>query len=126
MQKEYWVLGVIMSKTFRYTRQCGPSYYSEETDEDFCDEESFDYEVDSDQVSDACAELTYDDFFSTKLKQIPEVKDNKELQKQLRKVIQQGISQFISELDVSDQTEEYFEESLKDYFEEDAMEAWND
>lgn len=115
-----------MSKTFVYTRQCGPSYYSEQTDEEFCDEEDFEYEVDSDRVSDACAELTYEDFFSTKLNQVSEIKENKELQKKIKQIIQQGISQFISELDVSDQTEEYFEDSLKDYFEEDAMEAWND
>ena len=114
-----------MSKIFTYTVQTGPSRYSEETDEEFCDEESFDYEVDTEEVSDACAELTYDDFFSTKLNNIPLVKDNKELKSQLKQIIKQGISQFTSELDVSDKAEDYFEDGLKDYFESKAMESWN-
>lgn len=114
-----------MSKTFTYTRQCGPSYYSEQTDEDFCDEEDFEYEVDSDEISDACAELSYDEFFLNELMKIPEIKENKDLQKQIRKAIENGVSNFISDLDIEDQAEEYFDESLKDYFEEDAMDSWN-
>ena len=114
-----------MSKTFTYTRQCGPSYYSESTDEDFCDEEDFEYEVDYEDVWAACAELAYNDFFLKHLMNIPEIKENKELQKQMRKIIEHCISMFISELDIQDQAEEYFDESLKDYFEEDAMDSWN-
>lgn len=114
-----------MGKTFTYTRQCGPSYYSEQTDEDFCDEEDFDYEVDYEDVWAACAELTYNDFFLKHLMNISEIKENKELQKQMRKIIEHCISMFISELDIQDQAEEYFDESLKDYFEEDAMDSWN-
>ena len=53
------------------------------------------------------------------------IKENKELQKQMRKIIEHCISMFISELDIQDQAEEYFDESLKDYFEEDAMDSWN-
>lgn len=115
-----------MSKTFTYTRQSRPSYYSEYTDEDFCDEEDFEYEVDSDNLQDAVGELTYDEFFSYGLRQIPQIKKNKELQKQIRKVIEHGIKMFISELDMNDASEEYFDEALKEYFEEDAMEAWRD
>lgn len=113
-----------MGKTFIYTKQCGPSQYSEYRDEEFCDEENFEYEVDWGKVKDACADLTYENFFLRGLMEIPEIKENKELQKQIRKVIESGVSKFVSELDIEDPVEEYFDESLKDYFEEDAMESW--
>lgn len=104
-----------MSKTFTYTRQCGPSYYSEQTDEDFCDEESFDYEVESDELEEALAEIIVEE----------ELTDTLHLDTHQKQLLSNNVAKFISNADLFDTLTDYYEDSLKEHFESKAMEAWN-
>ena len=114
-----------MSKTFTYTRQCSPSYYSESTDEDFYDEEDFEYEVEWDDVRDALSEIMYQEYFLNVIKVIPGIQDDKELKKKICNEIQKSINNMISGCDLEDSLSELCEDELKDYFEQDAMDCWN-
>ena len=104
-----------MGKVFTYTRQTGPDIYSEQTDETFCDTEDFEYEVDSDELSEAIEEIAYDKYFR-----------NISVDKEQKNKIKKAIKSFISDCDLSDNLEDYFEDELKDYFEEDAFNSLND
>lgn len=115
-----------MSKTFTYTRQCSSSYYSESTDEDFYDEEDFEYEVEWDRIREALSEIMYEEYFLNIIKAIPGIDENKELKKKLYNEITKSISQMISGHDLEDSLSDDCEDWLKDYFEQDAMDCWND
>jgi len=104
-----------MGKTFTYTRQIGPEYYSEQTDETFCDTEDFDYEVDDTEVSDAVEVLIYQNYFS-----------KCGLNDDQKTKVKKAIKSFISDFDLSDALEEGLEEELKDYFESDAFSSLDD
>ena len=104
-----------MGKVFTYSRQTGPDIYSEQTDETFCDTEDFEYEVDYDDLSEAIEEMVYDNYFR-----------NISVDKEQKKKIMKAIKSFISNCDLSDTLEEYFEDELKDHFEEDAFNSLND
>ena len=114
-----------MSKTFTYTRQCSPSYYSEQTDEDFFDEEDFEYEVEWDRIREALSEIMYEEYFLNVIKAIPGIQDDKELKKKICREIQKSINQMISGHDLEDSLSDDCEDWLKDYFEQDAMDCWN-
>lgn len=107
-----------MSKTFTYTRQCGPSLYSEYTDEEFCDEEDFDYEVDEQELRDALSDLIFDDCFSN----ITGIKENKVMVLSIKK----AINSLIFDNDLEDDLEDVYEDGLKDYFEADAFNSLDD
>ena len=103
-----------MSKTFVYTRQCGPSYYSEQTDEEFCDEESFEYEVSLDEIQEGLAEIIADSYFKD-----ARVEGN-------YYDIVKAIKSFISDNDLEDGLIETYEDELKDHFEDDAFNSLDD
>lgn len=107
-----------MSKTFTYSRQCGPSSYSEYTDEEFYDEEDFEYEVSADKVIDALSELIFNDYFSN----ILSVKENKKTV--LR--IKNAIDSLIKNCDMEETLSDIYEDELKDYFQEDAFNSLDD
>lgn len=113
-----------MSKTFTYTVQTGPDIYSEQTDECFCDEADFDYEVSSSKISQALPEIVLDNYFNKFFKNFPD-KENKDLQKQLKREFIEAMSNLLSDIDGED-LEDYFEEDLKSYFEEEAMDSYRD
>lgn len=114
-----------MSKTFTYTRQCSPSYYSEQTDEEFCDEESYEYEVELDEVRDGLSEIIYQDYFLNVIKSIPGIEDNNDLKQKIYREIRKSINKMIYDCDLEDVLCELHEDGLKDYFEQDAMDCWN-
>lgn len=114
-----------MSKIFTYTRQCSPSYYSEQTDEEFCDEESYEYEVELDEVRDALSKIIYQDHFLNVIKTIPGIQNDEELKKKICREITNAINRMIYDCDLEDILSELHEDGLKDYFEQDAMECWN-
>ena len=114
-----------MSKTFTYTVPCGKSYYSEELDEEFCDEKDLDYEVDWDRIRDALSEIMYEEYFLNVIKVIPGVQDDTEFKKTICREIQNSINRMISGHDLEDSLSDDCEDWLKDYFEQDAMEYWN-
>ena len=104
-----------MSKIFTYTVQIGPSRYSEETDEEFCDEEDFEYEVDSDEIEKALGEIIVDEELTNVIC----------LDSCQKKQLAKNVATFISNTDLIDTLTDYYEDSLKDYFESQAMEAWD-
>ena len=103
-----------MSKTFRYTKQVGRSYYSEQTDEEFCDEEDFEYSVSSDRIQSALADIISSTYFLNN----PILKETKEI----KNAVIKSVKEFIEDCDLEDALEYYFEDDLRDYFEEEAME----
>lgn len=104
-----------MSKIFTYTVQTGPSRYSEETDEEFCDEEDFEYEVDSDEIEKALGEIIVDEELTNVIC----------LDSCQKEQLAKNVATFISNTDLIDTLTDYYEDSLKDYFESQAMEAWD-
>lgn len=114
-----------MSKTFTYTVPCGKSYYSEELDEEFCDEKDLDYDVDWDRIRDALSEIMYEEYFLNVIKVIPGIAEDKELKKKIYNEITKSINKMISGCDFEDGLSDFYEDELKDYFEQDAMEYWN-
>lgn len=106
--------------TFTYSFQCGPSSYSEYTDEEFYPEEDFEYEIDWDEVRDAAAEILADDSLTRKM---TEGKTKEEI-KLMRQVAYATAKNIISYLDL--EIDELMEEQLKEYFEDKAREAYYD
>ena len=98
-------------KTFTYTKQVGPSHYSESTDEEFCDGIDIEYSVSSNEIRQALTELIFDEFFKKGLKDNPEIS----------KVVYASLKEFITEIDIEDELTDIYEDSLKDYFEEEAL-----
>lgn len=102
-----------MSKTFTYTRQCGPSQYSEELDEEFYDTEDFEYEVDTEEIREALTNLIFDDYFA----KLPSLEGNKDAIAETKKAIRN----LIWDNDFEDDLSDAYEDDLKDYFQEDAF-----
>ena len=100
-------------KTFTYTRQVGPSYYSAQSDEEFCDKESFDYSVSDEEIKDAIIEILFNDFFSEVLKPL----NNEQICIDIKK----QIGEMVDYLNIDGKIEKFYEDELKDVFEEDAM-----
>lgn len=98
-----------MTKKFTYYK-IRNEIYNESTDEIEYFGEEFDYEVDSKSLMDALADVLYELHFSF-------CKDEKQGKK--------AIMQFIMESDTFEQLCETYEEDLKDYFEEEALEEWD-
>lgn len=95
-------------KTFTYYIQSGPATYSELTDEEFFDEEEIEYEVSYERIREVLVDFIIDDYFS-----------NIEKKEQLKK----SLNKFISDNDLDEILEVYYEEALKDYFEPEARRA---
>ena len=105
---------------FTYSYQCGPSYYSEQTDEDFYDEEDFEYEVDYDEALDAAAEILVNNYIPRlELKNKP-----KETQKLAIKAALTVAKNILSDFDIG--IEEQMYDELKEYFEDEAADAYRD
>lgn len=109
-----------MSKTFTYTRQSGCSHYAEQTDEDFSDEESFSYEVASTELRGALSEIMLEHFINV----LNVVKDE-DLKKKVRNELINSLGEMISDNNLEDCLSEGREDELKDYFEQDVIDCWN-
>ena len=96
--------------TFSYLIQSSPSYYSEETDEDFYETEEITYDADYNEVENAIVDIISKNYFKNV------VIDKQTFKKQLK--------DFLSDLDINDQLEEVFEDDLKEYFREKALENY--
>ena len=100
-----------MSKTFTYTKivkEC----YLENSDEFEYEGIDFDYEIEDSDLIDAVSFLVYQDYFNSG-----------ELSCEVRYVdkVNKGIRQFIEDNDLLEELVERYEDELKEYFEEDAM-----
>ena len=113
-------------KTFTYTKQCGPSYYSHQTDEEFYEEKEFDYTVNNDEIKDAISDIIFENHFKNIISNIPELKENSDLRKNMFRNINKAIQNMINNCDLEDSLSEFYEDELKDYFEQDAMDSWGD
>lgn len=98
-----------MPKKFTYTR--ATEHFNADFDEYEYYGEDFDYEVDDDSLLFALAQIIYEKHFGF-------CKDARTAKLQ--------ILQFIISSDIFEQLCETFEEDLKDYFESEAFEEWDD
>lgn len=105
---------------FTYYVQCGPSYYSEQLDEEFYDEDCFEYEVDHDKVVDAAADIIASDIVSFK-KVLDKTPEEIAL---MRKTSIATAKKMISDFDID--LEDVMGDELKDYFENEAMQAYGE
>lgn len=113
-----------MNKIFKYTRQTSPAYYSDQTDEEFYDEENFDHEADMEEIQIALANIISQDYFINVLDVLPNTKNN-DLKKKVLREIKKSIKSLVANNDLEKIFSEIYEDELTDYFEEDAMNSLN-
>lgn len=99
---------------FNYTIQTGPDIYSEQTDETFCDETDFDYEVDDNEIEEEIVNIIYNNYFK---------KHN--FDKKQTKNIKKEIKEFISDYDLFDTLSKDLYDELEDSFRDQAIESYN-
>lgn len=102
-------------KTFTYSYPASSSY-SEERDEYDETMASFDYEVDTDKMREAIANIIFNDDFSLTF-------SNDE---DLKKKIIKALTSMISNFDLQEKLEKDLEDDLKLYFRDMAMNSFND
>lgn len=103
-----------MKKTFTYNKII-ESVYIPEIDEYENTGEDFKYEVNENRLLEAVVDLSYDDYFKQ-----TELADRVDY----AVAVKMGLEEFIKNNDNLDQLVEYYEERLKDYFEEEAFESY--
>lgn len=101
-----------MSKTYTYYIPTGADYYSEQTDETFCEETEYDYQVSDDEIKNAILDIVYELYF-----------DKCALDDDKKKKIKKSIAIFLDENDLIDTLVDNFDNDLKDYFEEEAIKS---
>lgn len=101
-----------MSKTFIYTK-ITKTVYLANTDENEEFGEEFEYEVDDEMLLDTVTELIFDDYFR---------KSGLMSANKYGWFTRKALKKFIEDTDSLEQLVKYYEDSLKDYFEEEAME----
>lgn len=104
-------------KTFTYYVQCGPDYYSEQTDETFCDEKEIEYEVEHDELVDALAEMVFDNEFDSK---------DLELNAYQKKILTDSLRHFIINNNMEYDLADVYEDDLREYFRDAAIESMDD
>jgi hypothetical protein len=102
-----------MSKTFRYTKFTGHYYcqYSDEWEEDGVD---FDYAVDNEKLLPVIVNLLFEDYFED----IDLISDDEEL----TKLIKTKLSAMVEDGDLVEGFADQYEDTLKEIFQEEAME----
>lgn len=106
-----------MSKTFTYTKFTGHYYcqYSDEWEEDGVE---FDYEVDDEDLLPAIVDLLVDDYF---------MDDNGVMRnEELRKAVKERLSKLIEENDLVEPLADQYEDTLKEIFQDKAMDSYED
>lgn len=105
-----------MGKTFNYTKKTGHYYcsYSDEWEDDGVE---FEYEVENKDLLPVLVDLMFDDYFGDDTA----VKENKEL----TRLIKEKLKYLIDEQDLVSMLADNYEDTLKDIFEEEAMEWYN-
>ena len=92
---------------FSYEIQSGPTYYDENFDEEYYDTQTIYYEPDYDEIENAVIDIIFDNYFKKVVID--------------KKTFKEKLKEFITDLDLQE-IEDYFEDDLKEYFREDAME----
>lgn len=106
-----------MSKTFRYTKFTG-HYYCMASDEWEEDGVEFDYQVEDKRLLPEIVDLLFDDYFS----------DDKAFvqDKQRVKEFKENLKRLIDEKDLVGWFADYYEDTLKEIFQDEAIEWYND
>lgn len=106
-----------MSKTFRYTKFTKYHYceFSDEWEEDGVE---FDYEVEDKKLLPIIVNLVFEDYFESDAVYC----DNKDVVK----AIKENLKRFIEESDLIGVLADQYEDNLKEIFQEEAMEFYND
>lgn len=91
----------------------GSSIYSEETDENFCDEVTFEFEADDDEVEDAVVDIIFDNEFK-----------KYKFDKEQTKKIKEALKQTLCDYDLSDDIKAGLRDDLAEVFREQAMESY--
>ena len=91
----------------------GSSTYSEQTDEDFCDEVTFEFEADDDEVEDAVIDILFDNEFK---------KYN--FDKEQTRKIKEALKQTLCNYDLIDDVEVGLKDDLAEVFREQAMDSY--
>lgn len=106
-----------MSKTFRYTKFTGHYYcqYSDEWEEDGVE---FDYEVEDKDLLPVIVDLLFDDYFGDD----KVVKSNKEFENSVK----ENLKNLIEEQDMIGVLADNYEDTLKEVFQEEALEFYDD
>ena len=86
----------------------------------------FDYTVNNDEIKDAISDIIFENHFKNIISNIPELKENSDLRKNMFRNINKAIQNMINNCDLADSLSEFYEDELKDYFEQDAMDSWGD
>lgn len=106
-----------MSKTFNYTKFTKHHYcdFSDEWEEDGVE---FDYEVENKDLLPAIVDLLVDDYF---------MDDNGVMHnEELRKAVKEKLSKLIEENDLVEQLADQYEDTLKEIFQDEALEFYED
>lgn len=106
-----------MSKTFRYTKFTG-HYYCQYSDEWEQDGVEFDYEVEDKDLLPEIVNLLFEDYFEGDKNYC----DNE----QVVKAIKENLKRMVEESELIEVFADQYEETLKDIFEDEAMERYND
>lgn len=106
-----------MSKTFRYTKFTGHYYcqYSDEWEEDGVE---FDYEVEDRDLLPVIVDLVFEDYFESN-----ELYCDNEA---VVKTIKENLAKMISESDLIGTFADQYEDTLKDIFQDEALDFYND
>ena len=106
-----------MSKTFRYTKFTGHYYcqYSDEWEEDGVE---FDYEVEDRDLLPVIVDLVFDDYFGDD----KVVCDSEERTQEVK----ERLTRLIDESDLIGAFADQYEDTLKDIFQDEALDFYND
>lgn len=102
-----------MSKTFRYFKKTG-EIRDRDCEWDGDEGYWFEYEVEDDELLEAVVDLVYEDYFMK-----TELADRCDY----AVAVKSGLKKFIEDNDNLDELVEDYEEELKDYFEEEALDS---
>ena len=106
-----------MSKTFTYTKITGRYYldYTDEWEEDGVD---FEYEVDDDELLPEIVDLVFDDYFGDDKVVCDSEERTKDVKKRLKRLIEES--------DLIDIFADQYEDTLKEIFQDEAIDAYCD
>jgi hypothetical protein len=106
-----------MSKTFRYTKFTG-HYYCQYSDEWEQDGVEFDYEVEDEDLLPEIVNLLFEDYFESDKNYCDNEKSVKAIKENLKRMVEES--------ELIEVFADQYEETLKEIFEQEAMDFYND
>jgi hypothetical protein len=106
-----------MGKTFRYTKITG-QYYCAYNDDYEQDGVEFDYEVEDEQLLPVLVDLMFGDYFGEDRVVLDD--------ENLTKLVKENLKRMIDEQELVETLADNYEETLKEIFQDEAMDFYND